>query len=179
MKDLSDVGIVEATSDNFSNFPKLTLRQTQGHRFNIIHGCWWSVIKHNTDHLPVDQREPYADNLPLVLSCMLSQGGRGSGSKLTKPSGCCRATSLSTRSTYAGSPVTPPAVPCVARPTATPRAPKWRTTTHLTMLFAPRRAQIYTDRTVTSSKQSFSENIRMGTLFEKDFCIDCITNAAS
>lgn len=32
MKDLSDVGIVEATSDNFSNFPKLTLRQTQNHK---------------------------------------------------------------------------------------------------------------------------------------------------
>lgn len=71
---------------------------------------------------------------------MFSQDGRGDGLRLTRPSGSCRATSLSMQSTCADSP-TPVAQPCVALLTTTPRGLEWWRTWHRTTLFVPRRTQ--------------------------------------
>lgn len=76
-----------------------------------------------------------------------------------KPFRSCRATSRSTRSTYAGSqtPAVLPAPLCVAQPMATCRALKWWTWTTLpAMWFAQRRAQMRsTDRSIATCRRSW------------------------
>lgn len=110
-------------------------------------------------HNKVTSQGVHLSTKPWVFVLSLMQEGRGSGSRLTKLSGSCRATSLSMQSTYADShtPVIPPAAPRTTRAIATRRAPRWRTA-RSTASFAPRRAQTESASPAVSSSSERMDN---------------------
>lgn len=128
----------------------------------ILETVWFTaicilIIKDKETYMVVVSRNLLIRVDDLWPLCMSSQGGRGSGSKWTKLSGSCRATSLTMQSTCADSKTAtlPPAALCAAQPMAILQAPMWQTTTHRTTLFVHKAQILSTDNPITSSKQFF------------------------